>query len=559
MQRNSDPLKLRQLARNGASHGNAADISSLTPRDVQQLVYEFGVYQAELLAQNEELRELRQDLEHSRDAYATLYDQAPVGYATLNPQGRIQTCNLTLGVLLHTPRSILEGRFLADFIIPQHRDVFQQHLAATMESETVYRCEISLRLNPDHPDHAGKGGHVRHARMESRCLRQTEEAERACYVAIIDVTERVEAETELRKSEQRFKIIADHTIGWESWLDPDGALLWVNPAVEPLTGYTVAECMAMADYPWPLIHAEDRQSLQQTLRQALTLKKSFKDIRFRATHKQGHVLWISLFCEPVHGSAGDFLGLRIGARDVTEREEAERLQKDIEHIIHHDLRSPMISVHSGIQLLRGASNLTSEQQYILEQISRTNRRGLSVLDNSMTLRRIEAGTYTLRPTAVQLHEVAEEAIEELSDLAEKRSAHVALTGLASLQARGDPLLCQTLLVNLLRNALEALPAAGQQVHISLSQEEGLAVLRVSNPGAVPECIRSRFFGKYVTSGKYGGTGLGAYSAQLMATAQGGTLELDASSPGRTTLILKLPLYNEQGVTPSSTGGLPVRF
>lgn len=70
------------------------------------------------------------------------------------------------------------------------------------------------------------------------------------------------------------------------------------------------------------------------------------------------------------------------------------------------------------------------------------------------------------------------------------------------------------------------------------------MLRVRNPGAVPESVRSRFFGKYVTSGKYGGTGLGAYSARLMATAQGGTLELDASTPGSTTLILKLPLQNE---------------
>ncbi len=529
------------MARSIATHGNTADISALTPYDVQQLIYEFGVYQAELLAQNEELRELRQDLEHSRDAYAVLYDLAPVGYATLNAQGHIQTCNLTLGVLLRTPRPSLEGRSLANFIIPQHRAAFLKHLATTLEGESVCRCELSLCLSPGCSDTIAN---VRHVRLESRCLLQAEDVERACYVAVIDVTEQIEAETNLKESEQRFKIIADHAIGWEGWLDPDGVLLWVNPAVANLTGYSVAECLAMADYPWPIIHPEDRPPLQQTLRQSLILKQSFKDVRFRAVHKLGRVLWISLFCEPVHGSNGDFLGLRMGARDITARVEAELLQKDIEHITHHDLRSPMVSVHSGIELLLGANNLTPRQQYVLESISRINRRGLSVLDNSMTLRRIEAGAYIPQPAAVQLRKVAEEAAEELFDLAENRKAQVLLGGLTSLQASGDSLLCQTLLVNLVRNALEALPDPGQIVQILLSQEDGQAVLRVCNPGEVPEGIRARFFGKYVTSGKYGGTGLGAYSALRMATAQGGSLELDASSPGRTTLILKLPLYNE---------------
>ena len=40
-----------------------------------------------------------------------------------------------------------------------------------------------------------------------------------------------------------FRAVADYTYDWESWHGPDGELIWVNPAVERITGYSVAECI----------------------------------------------------------------------------------------------------------------------------------------------------------------------------------------------------------------------------------------------------------------------------------------------------------------------------
>jgi nitrogen-specific signal transduction histidine kinase len=63
---------------------------------------------------------------------------------------------------------------------------------------------------------------------------------------------------------------------------------------------------------------------------------------------------------------------------------------------------------------------------------------------------------------------------------------------------------------------------------------------IRNRGAVPESLRERFFDKYATSGKQTGTGLGTYSSLLFAEAQRGCVELEASEPGATTLIVRLP-------------------
>ena len=105
---------------------------------------------------------------------------------------------------------------------------------------------------------------------------------------------------------------------------------------------------------------------------------------------------------------------------------------------------------------------------------------------------------------------------------------------------GDALLLDPMLQNLLVNALEASPQGGE-VAIDIRDDDTatLAVV-LSNQGEVPAGIRDRMFDKYVTMGKRGGTGLGAYSAALAARAHGGGVALDAGVLGRTSVTVTLP-------------------
>jgi signal transduction histidine kinase len=70
-------------------------------------------------------------------------------------------------------------------------------------------------------------------------------------------------------------------------------------------------------------------------------------------------------------------------------------------------------------------------------------------------------------------------------------------------------------------------------------------ITIQNNGKVPAEIRERFFEKFVTHGKQGGTGLGTYSAKMLTEAQNGTIMMSVSEKeNQTTITVTLPRYTE---------------
>jgi hypothetical protein len=75
-----------------------------------------------------------------------------------------------------------------------------------------------------------------------------------------------------------------------------------------------------------------------------------------------------------------------------------------------------------------------------------------------------------------------------------------------------------------------------------TSESGFKITTL-NHGVVPAEIRDGFFGKFVTSGKSGGAGLGAYSAKLLAEAQNGSISLEVSNEKNLTAVtVSLPRH-----------------
>ena len=148
---------------------------------------------------------------------------------------------------------------------------------------------------------------------------------------------------QLRENEQRLFAISHYTYDMELWIDADGQAVWVNPSVQRMTGYSPDECLAMADFPVALIHAEDRPEAEWRLREA-SQGSSGEGFQFRMARRDGSHFWASANWQPIYDPQGRSLGLRASIRDISELKTVEhnmlesmRQLKDSEHSVRHYL------------------------------------------------------------------------------------------------------------------------------------------------------------------------------------------------------------------------------
>lgn len=163
-----------------------------TAADSQRLQHELQVHQVELEMQNAELQQARDRMEPLLEKFTDLYDFAPVGYFSLNEQGRIQEVNLTGAVLLGVERSRLLHQPLQRFIDRPTRRVFLTFLERTFAGNGKQVCEAKLLK---------EGGSAFWADFHAMPALSLTAQPKRCRVAVSDITPLKRAEEAQRRME----------------------------------------------------------------------------------------------------------------------------------------------------------------------------------------------------------------------------------------------------------------------------------------------------------------------------------------------------------------------
>lgn len=120
------------------------------------------------------------------------------------------------------------------------------------------------------------------------------------------------------RQQQLFQIVADFTYDWEYWIAPDGAVLYVSPSCERITGYSQKEIMETPQILTEMII--DKSNTHQL--PPSQLLEPFES-EFRIVRKDGEMRWIGHACQPVLGKNQQYLGHRASNRDITKQKNAQ--------------------------------------------------------------------------------------------------------------------------------------------------------------------------------------------------------------------------------------------
>jgi len=230
--------------------------------------------------------------------------------------------------------------------------------------------------------------------------------------------------------------------------------------------------------------------------------------------------------------------------------ELARLHENVEHITRHDMKGPLAGVIGLVQSLAEDDTMSRGQIGQLRMAEETALQLLDMINLSSELFKIETGRFKLDAKPVKIGDILRRIVEiSRTTFAEKHLTIAIDTdmpgGEEEPKALGDAMFCYSLFQNLIKNACEAAP---EQSRIAVSLIDGSPLrITIHNKGAIPVEIRDCFFDKFVTHGKQGGTGLGTYSAKMLAEAQNGKISLEVSDQENQTIItVALPRYSEAG-------------
>lgn len=313
------------------------------------LLHELQVHVIELEMQNEALLHSGVMLEESRDRYVDFYDFAPVGYLTLSHKALIAEINLTGAAMLGEVRSKLLRRRFSEFLAPEHHDRWYRHFMDVRQQDIKLTCELDIPR--------GDGQRL-HVQLDSLRLEKDGHPPVVCIV-LTDITELKRAETALRESEGRQRLLEQQKLiqtsldGFWVMQAKDARFLDANNAFCGMVGYSREELLTMC-----ISDLEAVETREETVAHGKeVMEVGYGRFETRHRHKQGHLVDLEVSASYSATNGGEFY---VFVRDISERKRAE-----LERQAHARSLECLDRVHRAIQ---GETDLEQMMSDVLDVV-----------------------------------------------------------------------------------------------------------------------------------------------------------------------------------------------
>jgi signal transduction histidine kinase len=231
---------------------------------------------------------------------------------------------------------------------------------------------------------------------------------------------------------------------------------------------------------------------------------------------------------------------------VDERDQIARQREDFVSRLTHDLRTPLVAADRMLTLLAQGvmGELPPEVKEALEIMGRSNQNLLTLVNMLLDVYRYEAGRKTLTLSAVNLQELSQEVIAELSPLAQEKGLGLELVNSVKtvVIVPGDRLELRRVLSNLVGNAIKFTDQGAVKVLIATGPLNSAVCLEVQDtgPGISPDDQATLFESFIQGKHKRDGSGLGLHLSRCIIEAHKGTITISSEVGRGSTFRIKLP-------------------
>ena len=372
---------------------------------------------------------------------------------------------------------------------------------------------------------------------------------------LLDDANSARDDAELAANElEKFKKAVDNSTDHIAITDPDGIVVYANPATAQLTGYTVAEIIgkkvgskALWGGQMPLVFY---QSLWKTIK---IDKKPFSgEIYNRRKNGQKYISDAHIY--PILNSQGEvvfFVGIE---RDATVAREIDRMKTEFVSFASHQLRTPLSAMKwfSEMLLSGEAGKLNSQQSEFVTNIYQSNERMIKLVKNLLDISRIESGRIIIDPVPTDILKLINDTIAEVNLKATEKQQIITIKISSKLPLINlDPELIKNVYQNLLTNAIKYTPKKGK-ITISIVKKGLDIISQVTDSGyGIPKEELLHIFEKFFRASNIQkieteGTGLGLYIVKSVVESSGGKVGVKSVENQGSTFWFSLPI---KGVPP----------
>ena len=330
-----------------------------------------------------------------------------------------------------------------------------------------------------------------------------------------------------------------------------GRFVFVNKAMETLTGYHREELYRGDIAAEDVVAEEDRQRVRKGFRQMLNGERPLiRDLVFRHRNRRGEDHFISLTIYPEKDQLGRITGIEGVGRDITEK---KKLKSEVEKTrilallgefssgIAHQIRNPLGNILVGTKLLQkalgvnedpatgkhtAALNLTaaSGKSECLSEIFNNLFDGIYNLNQVVTELVEYTKTLRLRHSCQRIEMIIEETLTMFKELIVRNDIRVNKNYDPALPPLSvDAVLMSQVFQNMVHNAIQAMPSGGFLTVATghYAQKPGCALISISDTGiGIQASDMEKIFNPFYTT-KDSGTGLGLSLAHRIVEAHGG--------------------------------------